>query len=93
MTHEIKCWPQYFCRVLDGSKTFEVRVNDRGYQPGDEVVMKEWNPEAHTVDDGITGCFKEPIGYTGRKVKFKVGYVYPMKSGNVVFSILDLRSL
>lgn len=44
MKHELKIWPQYFSRVIDGSKTFEVRKNDRGFQPGDEVVLREYDP-------------------------------------------------
>jgi len=49
MKHELKIWPQYYCRVVDGSKTFEVRKNDRGFQPGDEVTLREWNPKTERV--------------------------------------------
>lgn len=77
MKHDIKCWPQYFCRVADGSKTFEVRVNDRGYQPGDTVLMREWNPE------DIIGR-----GYTGKAINFTIGYVLPIDDNRVIFSLL-----
>lgn len=91
MQHEIKCWPQYYCRVIDGAKTFEIRKNDRGYQPGDMVVMREWNPDLHGVDDGKTGVYQEPKGYSGRKCSFMIGYVLPIDADRVAFSILGLK--
>ena len=81
MKHELKIWPQYFERVADGSKTFELRRNDRGFQPGDTVVLKEYDPDHLYVN--------EPCGpYTGRKLTFRVGYVLPVNADYVVFSLL-----
>jgi len=34
-THELKIEDEYLTALLDGSKTFEVRFNDRDYQIGD----------------------------------------------------------
>lgn len=82
MKHELKIWPQYYCRVADGSKTFEVRENDRGFQPGDEVVLREFNP--NQLKD------YENIGYTGKSLNFKIGYVLPIDDKRVVFSLLSL---
>lgn len=91
MTHELKIWPQYYCRVEDGSKTFEVRENDRGFQPGDIVKLREWDPteikrtEYYPLgDDG----WMEQRGYTGKSLQFKVGYVLPIDDKRVVFSLL-----
>ena len=44
-THKLKIWPEYFKYVVDGIKTFEYRVNDRDFKPGDILVLKEWNPK------------------------------------------------
>lgn len=41
MKHEIKIEPPYLEAVLDGRKTFEIRLNDRGYNAGDTVKMTE----------------------------------------------------
>jgi hypothetical protein len=49
MTHELKTLPQYFERVLDGSKTFETRKNDRGFQKDDTVAPKGAKRSGATV--------------------------------------------
>lgn len=43
-THSVKSWPTEFEAVADGIKTFEVRRNDRDYQPGDVLVLREYVP-------------------------------------------------
>ena len=85
MKHELKIWPMYYSRVLDGSKTFEIRSNDRGYQSGDTVVLKEWDP------DPINPTTKDPKGYTGSKdLEFRIGYIHVLNKQDVVFSLLPL---
>lgn len=86
MEHELKIWPQYYKRVADGTKTFEIRENDRGFQQGDTVILREWNPnEVNSVDKGI------PKGYTESKpLKFKIGYVHVLNRSEVVFSLLPI---
>ncbi len=58
---EKKVWPQYFQEILDGKKTFELRLNDFDIAEGDTLVLKEWDPETKA--------------YTGREFERKVGYV------------------
>lgn len=43
--HELKCWPQYFDLTYRGLKWFEYRQNDRDYQVGDVLHLKEYDPE------------------------------------------------
>jgi hypothetical protein len=52
MTHELKCWPAYFDAVADGIKKVEVRRNDRNYQAGDALVLKEWCPNCERYTGG-----------------------------------------
>lgn len=55
MKHNIKLRIEYADAVLDGSKNFEIRQNDRGYQKGDTVqyqtVDREGNHVRHEVED------------------------------------------
>lgn len=59
-THELKCWPEHFTAILDGSKTVELRLNDRGYAVGDLLILKE---------------FQYPVGYSGRDCVREVTHV------------------
>ena len=44
MRHELKIWPQYFALVVNGSKTWELRKNDRPFAVGDTLLLKEFDP-------------------------------------------------
>lgn len=46
--HSLKVLPKYFEAILIGDKTFEIRKNDRNYQVGDKLILKEWNGEKYT---------------------------------------------
>lgn len=37
--HVLKVAPEYWPAIVDGSKTFEVRRNDRAYQRGDVLAL------------------------------------------------------
>lgn len=91
MNHELKCWPQYFQRVKDGTKTFEVRINDRGFQPGDKVTLREFDPMA-PVAGGVEG---QTMGQFTKEfpISFRVGYVLPLDQNHVVFSLLPWQGL
>ena len=59
MEHELKIYPKYFNDVISEEKTFEVRKNDRRFQVGDVLVLKEW----------------DNIKYSGREVRATVVYI------------------
>lgn len=48
-THRLKIQEQYADAVLNGTKTFEVRKNDRGYEVGDEIVFDVVTNEGYAV--------------------------------------------
>ena len=41
MIHQLKIERKYFSQIVDGSKTFEVRKDDRDYQTGDYLALNE----------------------------------------------------
>lgn len=49
--HVLKVVPPYFDALLDGTKTFEVRRNDRGFQKGDQLILWEYDQDATSIDD------------------------------------------
>jgi hypothetical protein len=76
--HELKILPQYFNAIVEGVKTFEVRKNDRNYQVGDILYLREYD-------------FLTFPDYTGREVYVKVTYILSdpeyVKEGYVVMAI------
>jgi hypothetical protein len=70
--HYLKSWPKFFERVLAGTKNYEVRRDDRGFEVGDGIVLHEWCP-----DKLILGV----RGYTGRVVTGKILWI--ARSGDV----------
>lgn len=45
MVHELKTWSECFHDIWWNRKTFELRYNDRNYQVGDTLLLKEWNKD------------------------------------------------
>jgi hypothetical protein len=72
-THELRTWPAYFQQTWLGRKTFDVRYDDRGFQRGDRLVLREWDPRwPCTCEKGHdAACAK----YTGREIHAEIGYV------------------
>lgn len=60
-----KTWPELFQKILDGEKKFELRLADFKCEPGDILVLEEWDPKTQR--------------YTGRKLEKKVTYVLKTK--------------
>lgn len=59
---------EYFEMILSGQKTFEYRVNDFECNPGDILVLEEYEYD-NGYDDTAN---RRP---TGRTIRKKVGYV------------------
>jgi len=47
-THELKCLPEHFEPVRLGLKLVELRLNDRNFQVGDELYLREYEPFAQS---------------------------------------------
>jgi len=46
--HKLKTWTKFFNPILDGTKTFELRLNDRDFKVGDRLDLMEYNPDTNT---------------------------------------------
>lgn len=51
IVHHLKTHPQFWSFLLDGSKPFEIRLNDRKYRVGDLVILKQYDPKFGYVND------------------------------------------
>lgn len=48
-THRLKVLIKYADAIMNGTKTFEVRRNDRGYEVGDKIVFDVVTNEGYAV--------------------------------------------
>ena len=82
MKHVIKILEPYADAIVEGRKNFEVRLNDRGYNAGDEVAFT-------VVDKFDITNLTHPLN----KKKFKITYVHSglgLNEGYVVFGIKEI---
>lgn len=84
MTHDLKTLPEYYKDVASGLKTFELRRNDRNFQVGDTLLLREFVPckicggKGKLVSWSLSDktCCVPPHGtYTGNAVTAAVTYV------------------
>lgn len=75
--HGLKTWPAYFEAVRKGRKTFEVRLDDRGFRRGDFLHLQEYDPKTSR--------------YSGRTLTALVRYIlrkgFGLQPGYVVMAI------
>lgn len=65
MKIEKKVLSKYFQAILDGDKTFEVRLADFECHEGDILVLKEWDDATQV--------------YTGRELEKKISFIVKTK--------------
>lgn len=84
--HELKIWPEFYKLIVSGVKTCELRRNDRQYDVGDKLLLREY----------------EPINmeYTGKMIYREithvlhgagVGCIEPLQGLSIGFVILSLK--
>lgn len=94
-THELKLDKEFWESVKCGDKTFEIRLNDRGFQKGDHVIFKK-HGETYLGSgylDKLGGKTHEDDAET---MKFKITYVlsgerWGIKPDHVVFGIEEIN--
>ena len=84
MRHELKIWPVYYDAVMSGKKRFELRQNDRNFKIGDDLLLKEWDPE---TKDFTGSVFRARITY------LLVGPAFGLESDHAILSFRKLPDL
>jgi hypothetical protein len=67
MQHTLKCWPAGFAALAEGTKTLELRPDDRGYAVGDTLLLREWDPTTTAYTERaltatVTHVLRDPDG-------------------------------
>jgi hypothetical protein len=77
--HDLKTWTEFYKEVEIGNKNFEVRKNDRDYQTGDYLILREYN--------------KDTNEYTGKKLFKRITYILNNENlvlkNTIIMSIID----
>lgn len=68
-THMLKTDREVFQAVWNGKKKFEIRLNDRDFQVGDELLLRETQFTGEEMKAGA------PLVYTGEKLLVIVSYI------------------
>jgi hypothetical protein len=88
-THEVKSWPESFGPIFRGETKSDLRRNDRDYQVGDLLILREWEP-------------REGGKYSGRAfyavvthvlLGAGIGCIEPLKGLALGYCILSLREV
>ena len=86
-THRLKIMEQFADAIVDGRKTFEVRENDRGFQPGDRVVF--YDVGFNAVGGSVVFGKEHPV----QCMEFEITYVLSgwwIERGYVAFSFKEV---
>lgn len=51
--HKLKTWREPFLQVVMGLKTAEFRENDRGFEVGDLLLLREWDNTLYEEGDEV----------------------------------------
>lgn len=95
--HTLKCWPAFYDAVNSGAKNFELRLDDRGYQPGDTLLLCRTFEDNQDIiefdaydDDGKPSKHAQPAHMLSRQVTYCLhGPNFGLMAGYVIMSLED----
>jgi hypothetical protein len=84
-THFLKTDPEVFKMSFCGTKTYEIRLDDRGFKVGDVLMLEETlYSGSYMKENGLAPEF------TGRQLMRRIDYIlggYGLKPGWVILSV------
>lgn len=72
--HKLKTDSAVFNMSFIGSKPFEIRKDDRGFEVGDLLILQETRFSGEEMAAG------KPLEYTGRELSRMINYILPAGS-------------
>lgn len=72
-----KIWPEFFDKVANGEKKWELRLGDFGVHQGDTLILEEWDPQTKQ--------------YTGRALQKLVGFVYRFNTDELFWPEAEIK--
>ncbi|GAA0059368.1 MULTISPECIES: DUF3850 domain-containing protein [Streptococcus] len=78
--HLLNCYPEYFEAIMDGTKTFKCRYNDRDFKVGDELLLREYDPQK-----GYTYPYRCIV----RKITYILSDFIGLKDGYVILGVTN----
>tara|TARA_R110000850_G_scaffold29047_1_gene80467 strand:+ start:2345 stop:2626 length:282 start_codon:yes stop_codon:yes gene_type:complete len=90
MKHILKTDPEVFAASFAGLKGFEIRLNDRDFKVGDELLLKETMSSGDDMKNNA-----EPLIYTGREATRAIKYIlhgnnYGLAEGWVILDLINI---
>src|SRR5574343_129180 len=80
LEHDLRSLPAAFSELVNGTKTFEMRVDDKPYTVGDTLRLREW------VDESYTGrTVTKRVSHTLRDMDF-------LPKGFVLMALVDVNT-
>ncbi len=89
-THELKTDPEVFQASFWGNRDYEIRFNDRGYQVGDRLILRE------TEFSGEEMKLGKHLRYTGLSMTRTICHVltgYGLEDGWVILAVNSKENL
>jgi Domain of unknown function (DUF3850) len=88
--HELKCWPPYFDDIETGQKLVDIRLDDRRFQVGDILFLREYVPPDRAWRGDI-----DADGFTGRTCQRQITHIlsggqFGLAEGYVALSLRHL---
>lgn len=68
-THRLKIFVKYADAIMNGTKTFEVRKNDRGYEVGDKIVFDVVTNEGYSIGEAA----RHPLNGATYRIDYILG--------------------